>query len=102
MLSFLVLIGCEDEKNKPETDEIVVYDPDVKNVIYNYCLTCHFGNTPSAGLILDNYENVKAKTESGSLLARINSSSNPMPPGGLIPANKRELIQKWADGGYIR
>lgn len=77
-----------------------MYDSDVSDLMFNFCTTCHSGSAPSANLDLSSYNNVKAATESGSLLDRINNSSNPMPPSGLLSEERRTLLEDWASGGY--
>ena len=81
-------------------DEPVAFNPDVQQIMYNNCQTCHSGAAPSSGVDLTTYDNVKWYTESGSLLNRINSGVTPMPPSGLMSAEDRAKIQKWADDGF--
>ncbi len=77
-----------------------VYNNDVKDVMYNYCVTCHGGAAPSAGLDLTTYNSVKNATQSGQLINRMNSATSPMPASGLLPQEVRNIIDKWAEDGY--
>lgn len=96
-----IIIGCSNcTEDDPITSEDVVYDPDVSNVMFNFCTTCHSGSAPSANLDLSSYNNVKQAAESGNLLDRINDSSDPMPPSGLLSEERRTLLDNWASGGY--
>ena len=78
----------------------VSYESHIQPIVQNHCLTCHAGKRPSAQLDLSTYENVKAVTEHGPLLKRINDHSNPMPTRGLMPKNERLLFLKWAKNNY--
>ena len=77
------------------------YNSDVSNILNNYCITCHGGSAPSAGLLLNNYASAKSTAQSGLLTKRINDTINPMPPAGLLPQDKRDIIQKWIDDGLL-
>lgn len=81
-------------------DQMVKFKPDVQNIMFNHCVTCHGGTAPSAGVDLTNYQNVRFYTEDGKLLQRIESAANPMPPSGLLPSAQRQLIAKWAEDGF--
>jgi hypothetical protein len=52
-------------------------------------------------LAIDGYANARAGVEQGNVLARINDVSNPMPPSGVMPATDRQIIQQWADDGFL-
>ncbi len=82
----------------PITKEVTYSD--ASEVMFKYCLTCHGSVTPSAGLSLHTYENLRFATEKGNLISRINSQTNPMPQNGLMPLEERQIIQKWADDGF--
>jgi len=90
-----------DEGETNPIDEIIKFDPDVQNITFNYCVTCHGGSAPSAGVDLTSYDNVRFYTESGSLLERINDASSPMPPSGLISEEDRQIIDKWVQDGFL-
>jgi hypothetical protein len=44
---------------------------------------------------------VRASTENGNLLARINNVSNPMPQSGLMAPDLIATIEQWAEDGFI-
>lgn len=101
------LTGCTtaiiDEINTDELPPIegeVLYNPDVTNIMFNSCITCHSGPAASASTDLSNYQNVRFYTESGNLINRINDQTNPMPPSGLLPARQRQIIAKWVTDGF--
>lgn len=86
----------------PPTSSTITYSKDVRTVINNSCATsaCHDATAPSAGLPLTNYTQVRNAAENGNMIARINSSSNPMPPSGKNNAIAA-LINQWRDDGYL-
>jgi hypothetical protein len=57
------------------------------------CISCHSGESASAGLDLTNYSAAKAKTT--KIVNRINDSNSPMPPAGLMSSSSRAIIEKW-------
>ncbi len=82
------------------SDNVPTYDSDIRNITYNYCITCHSGLAPSANLDLNSYQNVRQSTENGNLLNRINDNNNPMPPSGLLTDEQIQLFEDWAANGY--
>ena len=94
----------DEEDTEPVTPPTLptsaVYNDDVKNIMNNYCVTCHGGSAPSAGLNLTNYSGVKAAAQSGALQNRMNSTTSPMPASGMLPQDVRSVIDKWVMDGY--
>lgn len=85
----------------PPIDRIVTYQADVKSIMDNYCITCHGGPAPQAGLDLSNYANTRNATLNQNLEARMNSLTAPMPPSGLLSPHIRQLIDKWIEDGLL-
>jgi mono/diheme cytochrome c family protein len=103
-MAVVMLTSCkkEEENNPPQnTPSEVRYDPNIKAVINSNCISCHGASNPNAGLSLTTYEQVRNATEIGNLLTRINSSSNPMPPTGLMSQTNREVFDNWVSDGYL-
>ncbi len=92
-------IILEEDPNQIEITGPVNYNPDVQDIMFTYCVTCHGGSAPSANLDLTTYQNVKNAAENGTLIQRINSTSNPMPTNGLMPAELRAKMDKWVTDG---
>jgi len=90
-----------DVEDLPPIVEKVTYDDDVAAIINTNCVGCHSGPNANAGLQLNGYANVRAATEQGNLLNRINNASNPMPPAGQLPATNRQIIDQWVADGYL-
>ena len=82
----------------PTINTPVKYNPEVKTIMTNNCITCHGGPAAAAGLDLTTYANVSASAL-GNLLTRVNDAQNPMPPSGLMPPIERQRLQKWLDDG---
>lgn len=89
--------GGGGNENLPES---AVFNPDVRNIMQNSCITCHGGAAPSAGIDLNTYQVVRQNTEFGNLKQRMNSLTSPMPPSGVLPAEQRAVIDKWIEDGY--
>ena len=103
---FLVtLFGCTkaiiDEGAPNNIDRIIKYNPDIETIMFNHCITCHGGVAPSGGFTLTTYEEVRTYTEGGTLLSRVNNPANPMPPGGLLSTENRQIIDKWVADGLL-
>lgn len=91
----------DENPNPPEPiTKTIYYNPDVQTVMTNNCITCHSGAAPSAGLRLDNYTDTRYSTEHGNLIERMNSSTNPMPPSGILSADTRQIMDKWVIDGF--
>lgn len=101
MIVLLIMSCSKQAESIPNEETKVKYKNDVYNVMYNNCVTCHSGNTPSAGLDLTTYASVKNATQNGSLLKRINDENAPMPPVGLMSEQKRKLLSDWKNQGYL-
>ncbi len=78
----------------------VTYEADVKSIISNNCLQCH-GTPPTnnAPMSLSTYTQVKNNIN--TIISRINSSTNPMPPTGQMSSSLRATIQQWKDDGLL-
>lgn len=102
--ALLLLWGCgttnslDDEQPNPPAD--VTYEADIQPLMYNYCTTCHGGPVSSAGLRLTTYQEVRSIAEGGQLVQRVNDTTTPMPPSGLLSAQEQELITQWVENGF--
>jgi len=81
-------------------DTPISYTQSIKPIINQYCLSCHAGKRPKAKLDLSTYENLKKAIENKKLIERINNKKKPMPKGGLMPLEKRKLIESWVKEGF--
>lgn len=79
----------------------ISYAEDIRAILQANCTSCH-GNPPTqnAPMSLTTLEQVRSAVNSRGLLTRINSTTNPMPPTGLLPAATRQLLEDWVDLGF--
>lgn len=109
IVSVILLSGCSKSSPPGEmTDPVddnpmpqnVTYEDDIKGILQSNCLSCH-GSPPTnnAPMSLTTYAQVKNAVENRGLLARINSTTNPMPPTGQLPGGTRRIISDWIDLG---
>ena len=85
----------------------VTFAGTVKPIIDQYCLSCHNGTSPSAGIILETYSEIAASAAIpvgtfGSLMGVIKHSegNSPMPQNGdKLSDCKIRQIQKWINDG---
>lgn len=94
--------GVMNDPNSEDPDATTLsYQNDVRPIIQGNCLSCH-GNPPTnnAPMSLTSLSLVKSAIENRNLLSRINNTTNPMPPDGLMPQSARQLISDWATQGF--
>lgn len=94
MLAFFVIWSCKHEPvemagptppGPQPCDTInVTYNGDVYPIFDQYCVYCHGGAIPEAGIDLTNYEDVAMIAQSGQLIGSINHAAGyvPMPQNG--------------------
>lgn len=81
----------------------VKYATNVAPVLSSFCVGCHGGSTPSAGIRLDTYNDVKIQAANGRLWGAISHATSYSP----MPKNATQLntcnlakIKIWLDEGY--
>jgi hypothetical protein len=76
------------------------YSVEVARLLEQNCYQCHLESSPEySGYTLEGYDAVKLFASDGKLTERINSSSSPMPPSGLMSECDRALIDAWVAKG---
>lgn len=104
MIAFAM--SCTKDKTVPVEEEVADPIPrsfvsDVQPIINEYCISCHSGQQPAAGRDYSTYEEVKDAAMNANMVGRINDPVNPMPAqGGLMPQEKRTVIEDWTLTGY--
>ena len=82
----------------------ITYTKNIVPIMNNYCVSCHSGSAPSAGISLDNYSSVKNSAVSGKLYGAViwDGSTSPMPKGASNKINDCSInqIKKWIATGY--
>ena len=101
----LFLASCSNDSDDPDpvinTGPIgITYVGNIRAIITTNCTGCH-GDPPTQGapMSLTTYNDVRGAVETLNLLERINSTTNPMPPTGLMQNDTRQLIEDWVDLG---
>lgn len=77
---------------------------DVKPLVDQFCVACHQGSSPAAGLLLEGYQDVKTSVLQGEFSIRINKPlSDPlkMPPNAVIDSCSIEKINIWIANGAL-
>jgi hypothetical protein len=110
---FLLLVsttGCYYDKEEvlyPNTicdTANVTYSRSVIPILSSNCITCHGGNTPSAGIKLDTYADVKVQATNGRLWGAVShaNSYSPMPKNAAkMSTCNLTKIKKWLDAGAL-
>lgn len=110
ILFFLIVsnTGCsydniEEKYNRDSCDlSNVSWNDDVSPIINNFCVGCHQGSSPSAGLDLSSYSGVKSSVDQETFSIRVNMArSNPlkMPPNAVLDSCIIEQINIWIANG---
>ncbi|MCL7752151.1 hypothetical protein [Polaribacter sp. Z022] len=81
--------------------KVIKYNTDVKQIMTNNCITCHGGPSPSDGLDLTTFANVKNAALNRNLIERMNDATAPMPQSGLLLLSTRKIIDKWKADGFL-
>jgi hypothetical protein len=80
----------------------VTYSGSVIPILISNCTVCHGGSTPSAGIKLDTYADVKVQVTNGRLWGAVSQavSFSPMPKNGTkMSTCNLTKIKKWIDAG---
>ena len=67
------------------------------NVFAASCVSCHNSTTTLGGLNLTNA--TQARTNAAEIMSRMNNAGNPMPPNGVLPQGRRDLVNIWIQSG---
>lgn len=65
-----------------------------------YCVGCHRAGNTAGSFNISTYATAAAMK--ATIQARMNNQANPMPPGGLLGADKRALVDRWINGGALQ
>ncbi|MCU0360866.1 MAG: hypothetical protein MUF75_09150 [Bacteroidia bacterium] len=101
-LSCTKKVGTEPKPTTVAQCDTISYARDIAPIIEKNCSIagCHVQPNPSAGVMLNTYDLLKAKGEGGRIKARvIDQIPTPMPPAGLT-ADEKKLIECWLENGY--
>jgi len=86
------------ESENCDTLSVITYQNKVEAIIQNNCAIsgCHTGVSPTGGLFLDTYAQVKAIAENGDLTDRTIVQQD-MPPSSPLSNCEMEAIQQWVN-----
>ncbi|MCS6896072.1 MAG: hypothetical protein NZZ60_08030 [Bacteroidia bacterium] len=98
-------MACKKDKPAPPADSCP--DPDTARITYNgyvantmrqHCTSCHSGSSPSGGVALDSYQNVRRSAEQGTWYQVMLNGS--MPPSGRLDDCTLSRLKRWVETGY--
>lgn len=81
-----------------------LYSANVQPIINTYCIGCHSGSTPSAGIDISTHAGLAAIASDGSLLGSINHTGafSAMPQNSAqLDLCNRTVIAKWVQAGAL-
>lgn len=101
----LLFLSCKKDKpappapNCPQADTATItYSSYVARVMQQHCTSCHGGPSPSKGISLETYEQVRQANASGKWYRSMENGS--MPPSGKLDDCTLAKLKKWVDSGY--
>lgn len=83
---------------------VTTYSSTVSKIMLDYCTNCHGGSSPSAGISLESYGDVKTYTDNGKLLGSIKHTAgiSPMPQGsGKLDDCTIAKLERWINNGAL-
>ncbi|MFW7381431.1 MAG: hypothetical protein ACOH5I_21660 [Oligoflexus sp.] len=87
----------------PDANLVVTYEEVVKPIIDNACVNCHneANRAQAANLSLQTFNDLRT-AYNATMLARINSEVNPMPPAAAqeVRADIAQLLMAWEAQGF--
>jgi len=110
LLFIFSLNSCYNDKAEilyPQTvcdTSVVTYSTSVIPILSSTCISCHGGNTPSAGIKLDDYISVKQQVDNGRLWGSVSHAANysPMPKNGnQLNTCSLQKIRLWIAAGAL-
>ncbi len=87
----------DDNGTPPVTTFAELSQSGSKGVFYSYCISCHGGTSPSAGLNLSSFD--AARTKIALIITRLESPTAPMPSSGNLSVQLINYVKQWRDAG---
>lgn len=87
--------------------EFMSFEVDIFSIIDEHCTSCHGGSTPSAGLVLENYDQIQAAandmTDKGIVnkIERAEGVAGGMPTNYRLPQCQIDKIKAWVEQGTL-
>lgn len=79
----------------------VSYTTHLIPILQDACYSCHSGNSPSGGVLLTSYQDLKSYVDNGKLMASIQRTNKPMPPSTALQACSVNKIIAWINSGAL-
>lgn len=81
----------------------VTFSGSIFPLISANCMGCHSGASPSGGIALENYNDIKAVAVNGKLYGSVSQTAGyaSMPPGSRLLTCQIDMIRIWIDGGSL-
>ena len=101
VLNGLFLVSCESTTIQDISGVVTnpTYNSNIKQIMTSKCTGCHSsgGQYPN----LETYSQVKASSQNGTLLCRLDAScGNIMPQSGSLPQATITMINTWASNNF--
>jgi mono/diheme cytochrome c family protein len=75
---------------------------DIFPIIQSECITCHGATSPSGGVSLNTYDNIKISVDNGSFYGSLTGNGYQlMPQYGTLPTAQIELVETWINEGAL-
>lgn len=80
----------------------VSFSQHILPIMNQSCFACHSGASPSGGILLTNYTQVKAQVLNGKLVPAVKRTGpKPMPPAASLPTCSINKIAAWVNAGAL-
>lgn len=80
----------------------VSFSQHIMPIMNQSCKACHSGASPSAGILLTDYSQVKAQVLNGKLVPSVKRTGpKPMPPAASLPTCSINKIAAWVHAGAL-
>ena len=79
----------------------MTYNKDILSLVNSSCAGCHSGNSPSAGIALSTYAEVKDCVVNGKFLGSVkqDGTASAMPKGGKLSSCNISKLEAWKAAG---
>ena len=82
---------------------IFTFSEAISDLVANNCAGCHSGTSPSGGVSLTNYTEIKIIADNGSFLETLKAINGKplMPPSGSLSDCQIRQVEKWIEAGSL-
>ncbi len=113
LLAILFCLSCSETNIDPEAvlsklpkiEREISFESDIRALNEQYCISCHSGTTPDAGLLLTNYNEFLISSRRGSdnrnSIFRIRNRTMPPSSSPALSNEEIQLFLKWEEDGFL-